>query len=161
MDNIRKTLENTGFSRVLRLFLKFCKKQITVPSVLQLLEPEPLGLNPQKWLTYWLFSCFPLAALFNFILVLRSFFFVQLFNYFSTPDTRLVIIFVKVFIIFVGFILRRLTKTSLRKQPSIRHSLLLWISPIHFPSSLLIHVCIYQLLWNNEHVPWAAEQPLG
>ena len=32
---IRKTLENTGFSRVLRLFLKFCKNQITVPSVLR------------------------------------------------------------------------------------------------------------------------------
>lgn len=95
------------------------------PSVLQLLEPEPLGLNPQKQLTYWLFSCFPLAALFYFILVLRSFFFVQLFNYFSTPDTRLVFIFVKGFIIFVGFILRRLTKISFRKQLSIRHSLLL------------------------------------
>ena len=32
---IRKTLENTGFSRVLRLFLKFCKKQITVPSAMR------------------------------------------------------------------------------------------------------------------------------
>ena len=89
---------------------------------------------------------YTLAALFNFILVLRSFFFVQLFNYFSTPDTRLFIIFVKVFIIFVGFILRKLTKTSLRKQPSIRHSLQLWISPIHFPSSIyemLIFFSIY------------------
>ena len=146
----------------LKIFLQFCGETLlTCPSVLQLLEPEPLGLNPQKWLTYWLFSCFPLAALLHFIFILRSFFFVQLFYYFSTPDTCLVFIFVKDFIIFVGFILRRLTKTSLRKQPSIRNSLLLWISLIRFPSSLLIHVCIYLLLWNNEHVPWAAEQPLG
>ena len=39
---LRKTLENTGFSRVLRLFLKFCKNQITVPSVLQLLLQSSL-----------------------------------------------------------------------------------------------------------------------
>ena len=109
-------------------------------------------------LTIFVFSTSSFAS---FHFYFTKLFFVQLFYYFSTPDTRLVIIFVKVFIIFVGFILRRLTKTSLRKQPSIRHSLLLWISPIHFPSSLLIHVCIYQLLWNNEHVPWAAEQLLA
>lgn len=43
-------------------FRNLTQYSIMRSSVLQLLEPEPLGLNPQKWLTYWLFSCFPLAA---------------------------------------------------------------------------------------------------
>ena len=34
VNNIRKTLENTGFSRVLWVLLKICKYQISFPSVL-------------------------------------------------------------------------------------------------------------------------------
>ena len=36
IPGIRKTLENTGFSRVLWVLLKICKYQIIFPSVLQL-----------------------------------------------------------------------------------------------------------------------------
>lgn len=59
MVYIRKTLENTGFSRVLRLFLKFCKNQITVPSDLRLLDYIPAMicelLNLDSCLYYYLY----------------------------------------------------------------------------------------------------------
>lgn len=41
VNNIRKTLENTGFSRVLWVLLKICKYQISFPSVLRLLDYIP------------------------------------------------------------------------------------------------------------------------
>jgi len=55
---IRKTLENTGFSRVLRLFLKFCKNQITVPSALRSFTLAVFSKSrfPAKTQAFFLFS---------------------------------------------------------------------------------------------------------
>lgn len=108
MNNIRKPLENTGFSRGLWVLLKICKYQISFPSVLQLLFPKIFIFTLKKSFIYKRFACFSPFKISSWLCNATNLFFRMNLPLFLSLRYLMLIYFRKDFIFFVEFILTKI-----------------------------------------------------